>query len=83
MSKQDSDWMFTIMDNSYIKELIGQLRCTEIWKGSTELCKYYNEEIQLLTDTFTEYKRNIAQVFFIGNGESSAIASPSQIRGEQ
>ena len=63
------------MDNQYIKELIQRLDDTEIWKGTGQLCKDYDEGIRFLTDTFLSYKKDTTRVFFIGNGGSAAIAS--------
>lgn len=63
------------MDNSYISELIEKLESTEIWNGKEQLCDNYNRAIQMLLDVFTRHKENGSQLFFIGNGGSSAIAS--------
>lgn len=63
------------MGNSYIEDLILKLKLTEIWQETTEKCKDYSEGIQLLLDIFTRHKTKESQVFFIGNGGSSAIAS--------
>lgn len=65
------------MDNSYIKELIMILEHTEIWRGNHKKaeCKSYDEGIDLLVDRFTAHKEKQTQLFFIGNGGSSAIAS--------
>mgnify|MGYP002513125141 CR=1 FL=1 len=63
------------IDNPYIKELISQLSLTEIRIGNKEPCRSYSEGIRLLTDAFTRHKREMTQVFFIGNGGSAAIAS--------
>lgn len=65
------------MRNTYIQELIGALENIEIWNGISQetKCESYEEGIQLLIDTFTRYKEKKAQLFFIGNGGSSAIAS--------
>lgn len=64
----------------YIEELIGALKMTEVWRKTPDSdinYKYvnYDEGIKLLLDRFTEHKRKHSQVFFIGNGGSSAIAS--------
>lgn len=61
--------------NFYIKELIEKLEYTEIWKKTREKCTNYDEGVQLLLDTFLYHKNKRAQLFFIGNGGSSAIAS--------
>ena len=63
------------MDNSYISELIKKLESTEIWNGNDQLCDNYNRAIQMLLDMFIRHKENGSQLFFIGNGGSSAIAS--------
>lgn len=62
------------MDNLYINELIQKLESTEIWNGLVQ-CKRYSEGIELLVDLFADHKEKRAQVFFVGNGGSSAIAS--------
>lgn len=64
-----------MMDNKYVDELIERLSGTEIWRGVDEKCMDYNEGIRLLVDTFTAHKERKSQLFFIGNGGSSAIAS--------
>lgn len=63
------------MNNEYISELIEKLENTEIWNGIIGKCDSYDEGMKLLADTFTRYKEKQAQLFFIGNGGSSAIAS--------
>ena len=63
------------MKNQYINELIGQIEHTEIWNGNTGKCESYDEGIRLLVHTFTWHKERRSQLFFIGNGGSSAIAS--------
>lgn len=65
------------MEDAYIKELIAALENTEIWYGTAKSgkCESYDEGIKLLVSTFTRHKREQAQLFFIGNGGSSAIAS--------
>lgn len=60
--------------NAYIRELIGKLERTEIWDKEKKR-ESYDEGIQLLLSRFTEHKEKSSQVFFIGNGGSSAIAS--------
>lgn len=59
----------------YIHILIDKLYATEIWKTATIKATDYNEGIELLTDLFCEHRNRHANVFFIGNGGSSAIAS--------
>lgn len=63
------------MINEYINELIEKLESTEIWHGASGKCLGYDEGIELLVDTFTKHKERDSQLFFIGNGGSSAIAS--------
>lgn len=64
-----------MLNNKYISELIAKLDQTEIWYGTDERCTDYDEGIRLLVDTFSIYKGKCSQLFFIGNGGSSAIAS--------
>ncbi len=63
------------MRNQYINELITQIEHTEIWIGNARKCESYDEGIQLLINAFTQHKEGTSQLFFIGNGGSSAIAS--------
>ena len=63
------------MNNSYIEDLINTLRNTEIWREIEEKYQDYSQGIQVLVDRFTRHKEKGSQVFFIGNGGSSAIAS--------
>ena len=65
------------MENAYINELIAALEHAEIWRGNNEedKCRSYDEGISLLVDMFTAHKEKQKQLFFIGNGGSSAIAS--------
>lgn len=63
------------MNDKYINELIEALSCTEIWSGAKCKCMNYRDGIKLLVDTFTAHKKSNSQLFFIGNGGSSAIAS--------
>lgn len=62
------------MVDRYIGELINKIQDIEIWV-KVEKCLDYAAGIQLLLERFTEHKRNGSQVFFVGNGGSSAIAS--------
>lgn len=62
------------MKSTYIKDLINKLETTEIWQKERK-CMDYDEGMQVLLDRFTEHKTKLSQVFFIGNGGSSAIAS--------
>lgn len=64
------------MNNRYIKELTKKIEDTEFWYGNPQTkAESYDEGIKLLVDTFTRYKERKSQLFFIGNGGSSAIAS--------
>ncbi len=63
------------MNNIYIREFIEKLEHTEIWKETEEKCESYDAGVRLLVDTFTAHKKKNSQLFFIGNGGSSAIAS--------
>lgn len=61
--------------DAYITELIHKINATGIYIGKAQLCSDYEKGIALLLDKFTWHKRNKKQLFFIGNGGSSAIAS--------
>ncbi len=61
--------------NGYINELVTKLEYTEIWQNSDFKCESYEQGIGMLIDMFSEHKKRISQLFFIGNGGSSAIAS--------
>ena len=63
------------MDNKYIRELIEKLEHVDIKNKTAGKCLSYNDGIGLLVDTFTQHKERGSQLFFIGNGGSSAIAS--------
>lgn len=63
------------MKDLYIKELWEKLEHTEISKACCEKCVDYTEGINLLMSVFSEHKKMQSQLFFIGNGGSSAIAS--------
>lgn len=63
------------MQNQYIDELIDKIDRTEIYFGTDSKCTNYSEGIKLLVEIFTRHKENRTQLFFIGNGGSSAIAS--------
>ena len=67
--------MENIVTNQYINELIERLENTEIHIGTDKKCTDYNEGINYLVDVFSRHKENKSQLFFIGNGGSSAIAS--------
>lgn len=62
------------MHDRYIAELIRTLEQTKIYiENNTELG--YEAGIQILVECFTRYKKAKTQIYFIGNGGSSAIAS--------
>lgn len=62
------------MKDQYIRELIQTLNYVRIYiKKDKELV--YEEGIQTLVDCFSRHKKADTQIFFIGNGGSSAIAS--------
>jgi D-sedoheptulose 7-phosphate isomerase len=63
------------MSNKYISELIDRLEHTEIWEKTDRKCDSYDSGMMLLMEKFTRHKENHTQLFFIGNGGSSAIAS--------
>ena len=63
------------MVNVYINELIDRIENTEIYIGTDKKCKDYNEGIIYLVDAFSKHKESNSQVFFAGNGGSSAIAN--------
>ena len=63
------------MKDSYIEDLIAKLKNTEIWQGTEAKYEDYSQGIKVLVDIFTRHKEKESQVFFIGNGGSSAIAS--------
>lgn len=61
--------------NSYIADMIKNINSTEIDTKNSALCNDYNTGISLLVHEFTLHKQHSSQLFFIGNGGSSAIAS--------
>lgn len=62
------------MNDQYINELIHTLEQTRIYiKNDTELG--YEAGMHILIECFTGHKKAGTQIFFIGNGGSSAIAS--------
>lgn len=63
------------MQNQYINELIEKIKQTEICAGTDRKFTDYNEGINYLVDVFSRHKAEQTQLFFIGNGGSSAIAS--------
>lgn len=63
------------MENRYVRELIDKLEHTEIKDKTVGECLCYDDGIHLLVKVFTYHKEHGSQLFFIGNGGSSAIAS--------
>ncbi len=63
------------MYTDYLKKLVHYLEETQVYNQQGILCKDYEEAMQNLVNLFSEMKENGKQVFFIGNGGSSAIAS--------
>ena len=61
--------------NEYISDLVNNIHNTQIYAGTSKLCSDYDEGIFVLIDRFIWHKRHGKQLFFIGNGGSSAIAS--------
>ena len=64
-----------VMQNQYINELTEKIDQTEIYAGTDRRFTDYNEGINYLVDVFSRHKAEQTQLFFIGNGGSSAIAS--------
>lgn len=62
------------MKNLYIQELIDKLDKTQFWEG-IENRKNYDVGIDRLLEIFLQHKKRKSQLYFIGNGGSSAIAS--------
>lgn len=63
------------MNSEYINEFINKLQNTRIYLREKEEGISYDEGIQQLLDLFSKHKKNKSNLFFIGNGGSSAIAS--------
>lgn len=63
------------MQNQYIKELVNKINQTEFNAGIDKKITDYSEGINYLVDVFSRHKTEQTQLFFIGNGGSSAIAS--------
>ncbi len=63
------------MKNPYVNGLIHTLENTEFYIGTDKKCADYDEGIDRLVDIFTKHKKKQSQLFFVGNGGSSAIAS--------
>ncbi|MBR3601195.1 MAG: SIS domain-containing protein [Lachnospiraceae bacterium] len=64
-----------MLKNEYVKELISLLERTEIWINHNQEDIGYDKGIEYLFEKFSYHKKQNSQVFFIGNGGSSAIAS--------
>lgn len=63
------------MYKDYLNDLIQYLYSTKVYRQDGSSIEDYEEALQSLVDLFTMIKKNKKQVFFIGNGGSSAIAS--------
>lgn len=63
------------MNSIYIQNLITNIENTEICLRGSAPCDGYHEGVALLVDKFSWHKKRCTQLFFIGNGGSSAIAS--------
>lgn len=61
--------------NTYISDLIKNIDSTQIIVQNSAPCDNYSAGISLLVNEFTMHKQHSSQLFFIGNGGSSAIAS--------
>lgn len=59
----------------YIDELIEKINNTEIILGVADQCIKYRDAFSVVVDEFIKHKERGLQLFFIGNGGSSAIAS--------
>lgn len=66
--------ILVVMGNEYIKKLIEILYQIEIWRGVCDKYADYNKGIIDLMDIFIKHRDRKNQLFFIGNGGSSAIA---------
>lgn len=62
------------MDNQYINRFIKKLKEVEIWRGDNKKYSDYDIGINDLIDTFMQHRNKRSQLFFVGNGGSSAIA---------
>ncbi|MCM1251252.1 MAG: SIS domain-containing protein [Clostridium sp.] len=70
-----TEYRMDSMNDLYIKELCEKLENTEIWDANCKKCEDYTQGIDLLVKVFSKHKEMSSQLFFIGNGGSSAIAS--------
>lgn len=62
--------------DTYINILIEKIKNTQVFIEDSDTCYHYNEGgVPLLVNKFTWHKEHKTQLFFIGNGGSSAIAS--------
>lgn len=59
----------------YIDDLIDNINSTLITFDGSGQCDNYRNCFAVLVDEFTRHKKQRSQLFFIGNGGSSAIAS--------
>lgn len=63
------------VQNQYINELVNKIDQTEIDAGFGKKFTDYSDGINYLVEVFSRHKTERTQLFFIGNGGSSAIAS--------
>ncbi len=62
------------MNDTYINDLIKKLEQTKVYINTKKELAY-DIGMQELVACFTKHKQEKSQIFFIGNGGSSAIAS--------
>ena len=63
------------MNNAYFNELLQAIENTVVYYGDNCKKSLYVDGLAYLLNIFRRYKKSNAQVFFIGNGGSAAIAS--------
>lgn len=66
--------MVVKINDQYITEMIQMIERTTVYIGD-DIALDYETGMKKMVDCFTVHKRNETQLFFIGNGGSSAIAS--------
>ena len=64
-----------LLIDTYIESLVKKIYATEILCENAVPCNDYNMGLALLVARFTWHKEHSTQLFFVGNGGSSAIAS--------